>query len=144
MINLKTWLVSVVTSDAKLQGYLTNAGGNPPYNIYPMGVDNVGENLPAITFSDVGITLLSVPRGMHVGRFQLDIWSKISALENENIYARLAQVLNYQNDLTTTTTFSGNLWWIREEMATDTIESNRRLWRKIITYKIWASNPDLS
>jgi hypothetical protein len=80
---------------------------------------------------------------MHIGRFQVDIWSKTNAIEVENIYTRMAQLFNYENSLQTTVT-SGLLWWMREESVTDSVEGTRRLWRKTISYKVWMSNSDLS
>ncbi len=146
MINLKEWIVSVITTNTTLQNMLSIGNtGNPPYNVYPAGVDIQPENFPAITFQDAGLGLLNLPTGMHTGRFQLDVWSKLNQLEVDTIYTILARLVNYQHTRIATTVFpSGTLWWIKEEMATDTPETGRRLWRKIISYHVWASNTDES
>ena len=127
MLALKTWLVATITADATLQGYLSD--GSSHYNVYPMEVDVTPEQLPAITYADIGVTVTSVPKGMHIGSIQLDIWSKISALEVEQIYDPLQAVLNFQHSQTASISISGTLWWLRENGARDLHTPSRRIWR---------------
>ena len=142
MLAVKTWLVSTITGDATLQSYLSDGTGG--YNVYPMDVDITPENLPAITYADIGITVTSVPKGMHIGSIQLDIWSKTSALELEQIYDRLQVVLNFQHSQTASVSISGTLWWLRENGARDLHTPSRRIWRKSVDLKFWANKPDNS
>ncbi len=136
MLNVKSWLVNLIKTDTALQAYLKGKDGN--VNVFPRDVDLQPEQFPCITYSDAGVTLLSAPRGMHVGILQLDIWSTNSALEVENIYERLGQLLNYRDS--TTQSLSGILWWFREERAMDMHTPSRRLWHKVVDYKFWANN----
>src|SRR5258708_36051438 len=94
------------------------AGSATPFNVYPQGVDIAPENFPAITYLDVGSTLNSTTK-MHIGRMQLDIWSKLSMSEVMTIYTRLAQIINFQHSRITATPFNGILWWIREDLSND-------------------------
>lgn len=148
MINLRQWLVSMVTSDTTLQTLLRNntASKAVTYSVFPIGTDIQPEAFPALTFMDAGITLLSVPKGMHVGNFQVDIFSIKNELEIETIYERLVQLINYQHSRITTSLFpNGTLYWIRETVVKDTISTgtSRRLWRKTINYKVWFTRSDL-
>ena len=137
MINVKSWLITTLKNDVTLQGYLKDSAGN--MNIFPMDVDLQPEQFPCITYADAGLALLANPPGMHVGYLQLDFWSIKSALEMETIYERVGVLLNYKDQFTQTS-FSGVLWRFREESSQDMHTSTRRLWRKNVTYKVWANN----
>jgi hypothetical protein len=138
MLVFKKYFVDKIKADATMQGYLAHAGD---YNVYPGGVDLAPEQFPAVTFFEAGSTMLSRPQGMRVGMLQVDIWSINTALEVENIYTRLAQLFNFQ-DSTTNTFSNGKLYWLREQSVKDMSEPGRRLWRKMVNLKYWASNTD--
>lgn len=144
MFNLEQWLYSLITSDTTLQNLLKSpSGSTTTYSVYPAGVDLVPENFPAITYQDVGSTIISSTH-MHIGRMQLDVWSKTNMNEVMTIYTRLAQVINFQHSRIATVNFNGILWWIREELTNDRPDVTRRLWRKMITYKYWENTVDNS
>lgn len=136
MLKFKEWLVTTIKNDATMQGFL--ADGNGGYNIYPADIDIQPERFPAITYQDVGVAILSVPRGMHIGLVQLDIYSIKNAIEVENIYERLGVLLNFKDS--TTQTVTGTLWWVREDSARDMHTPKRRVWRKSVDLKIWMTN----
>jgi hypothetical protein len=136
MLDFKIYLVNKIKNDTTLQGYLTDANGN--INIFPDDVDIQPEQFPCITYGDAGITVLSNPRGMHIGLMQLNIWSTLNDLEIEEIHERLGQIFNFKDS--TTETISGTLWWVREESIRDMSNPSRRLWRKICDLKFWANN----
>lgn len=140
MLAFKEWVVNTVINDTILQGYLRDTNGN--MNVFPVDVDINPENFPCLIYQDAGVSVLSRPQGMHVGTFQIDIYSLDNALETENIYTRLAQLFNFKDS--TNETIGGILWWIRENNVRDTHETvnSRRIWRKICTYKFWFSNTD--
>ncbi len=136
MIAFKQWLVTTLTNDTQMQTLLNATSSTMP--IYPTDVDIQPEVFPAITYQDAGGTVLSTPRGMHVGLLQLDLWSTTNALEVENIYERLCQLLGFKDS--TTQTFSGTLWWVRENSSRDFHTPSRRLFRKSLDLKYWANN----
>jgi hypothetical protein len=136
MLNVKEWIVTKITHDATLSALL--AGPNGLINVFPMDIDIQPEQFPCITYADISMTVLSVPRGMHIGTIQLDIYSKQNAKEAEDIYTRLGEIFNFKDSFTET--FNGTLWWFREERVTDLHQPNRRLWHKSIDFKVWANN----
>jgi len=138
MIEFKKWFIATVNNDATMQGYLKDANNN--MNVFPSDVDIQPEQYPCIIYQDAGITVLSRPQGMHVGDFQVDIYSIKNSLEVENIHTRLAQLINFKDS--TTQTITGTLWWIRENMVRDMHEPGRRLWRKMVSLKLWYTNTD--
>lgn len=146
MLTFKKWLVATILADTTMQGLIKNNAPSPtvPYSIYPLGTDIQPEAFPAITYQDAGISLLPVPTGMHVGRIQLDVWSILNTDQIETIYTRLAQLFNYQHQSVSPSPMTnGILWFMFEENVKDSIEmKDRRIWRKTIDYKFWASNTD--
>ena|SRR5260221_506443 len=142
MLDLKTYIVNVLMADSVLQTYLKDQNGN--MNIFPQDVDLQPEQFPCIIFMDSGLSVMSRPQGMHVGGFQLDILSTLDDLQVEQIYTRVAQLLNFKDSTTQTIPNNGILWWMREQNTRDFHETGRRLWRKAIVLKIWISNADQS
>jgi hypothetical protein len=140
MIGFKTWVVQTISTDSILQGYLLDQNNN--VNVFPVDIDLQPEQFPCIIYQDSAISVLSRPQGMHVGTFQLDIYSLLNALEVEQIYDRVAQLFNFQDS--TTQTIDGTLWWIREQNVRDMHDSERKLWRKNIELKFWYSKTDAS
>lgn len=137
MLAFKSWLVDVVINDPTMQGYIPTSGQTGKYNIFPVDVDVAPEDFPCITYQDVANIILTVPAGNHVGEIQLNIWSTNSALETENIYERLAQLLNLTNQLTSPQAPTGTLWWIKEIDSKDFHTPSRRIWHKALTLKYW-------
>ena len=142
MLQFKEWLVSTINADTTLQGFLKDANGN--MNVFPVDVDLEPEQFPTITYADAGTTVLSIPKGLHVGIVQLDIWSTKDAYETEQIYDRLQAVLNFQHSSIASQTISGTLWWMRENGARDLHTPARRIWRKSMDIKVWTSKSDSS
>lgn len=137
MLDFKTYIVNTLINDPVLQTYLKDANGN--MNVFPIDVDIQPEQFPCIVYQDASISELSIPRGMHVGSFQIDILSVHNELKVEMIYEQVAILLNFKDSTTQTIPNNGVLWWMREASVRDLHESQRRLWRKIITYRVWFS-----
>ena len=142
MVDFKTYIVNTIKNDATMQSYLSDGNGN--INIFPVDVDIQPESFPCIIYQDAGISVISRPQGMHIGNFQMDIYSINNALEVETIYSRLAQLFNFKDSTTQSIPNSGILWWLREDMVRDTHDGERRIWRKMVSYKLWYSNADAS
>lgn len=143
MIAFKEWLINTLTADSQLQTLLNATSSTMP--IFPVDADISPEQFPCITYMDAGTAIRTVPKGVRVGRIQLDVWSTSNALEVENIYERLGALLNFANAVSTSTpAMSGILWWMREESARDLHTPKRRLWRKSVDYKWWGSNTTLT
>lgn len=142
MLDFKSYIVTTLKNDATLQTYLRDAALN--MNIFPTDVDLSPEQFPCIVYQDAGVSVLSRPQGMHVGMFQLSIFSINSAIEVENIYERLSQLINFKDSTTQTIPNSGTLWWMREDNVRDAPDAARRMWQKIIVLKFWMSKGNAS
>jgi hypothetical protein len=139
MLAFKEWLVTTLTTDSQLQTLL-GAASAAAMPIYPTDVDIQPEAFPAITYGDVANIVLTVPRGMHIGVIQLNIWSQTSAFETESIYTRIQHLLNFKDS--TTQTLAGTLWWARENAARDMHTPSRRMWQKQMDIKYWTTTVD--
>lgn len=138
MIDFKSWIITTLSADTTLQNLgIKDSNGN--MNIFPVDVDISPEQFPAVIFQDVGVSILSRPQGMHVGRFQLSIMSIASAIQVENIYDRVAFLLNFKDSTSQVLPNGATLWWIREDDVRDMHDSTRRMWRKTVTLKFWMS-----
>ena len=144
MFDFEQWLYSIIASDSTLTALLTTSDSAVSLNVFPAGVDIQPENFPCITYQDAGTILDSVKR-MYTGKMQVDIWSKINMQEIMTIYTELATLIDFQHTRISPVSVPDStiLWWIREETTSDRPDTTRRLWRKIVTFKYWASDPRL-
>lgn len=142
MIDFKAYIVTTLKNDATLQTYLRDANNN--MNIFPADVDLSPEQFPCIIYQDTGVSVRSKPQGMHVGQFQLSVFSINNAIETENIYERLSQLINFKDSTTQTIPNNGTLWWMREDNVRDVPDPSRRIWQKIVTLKFWMSKGNAS
>jgi hypothetical protein len=143
MFNFKAWLVQMLINDSQLQALL-GASDNTQVPVFPTDVDIQPEIFPAITFADVSDMLRWRPQGVHQGRLQLDIWSVNSSSEVENIYTRVAAILNFQHSASASQSFTGTLWWCKQVNAKDVHIPDRRMWHKMVEVQFFAQNPSLT
>lgn len=141
MIALETYIVNTIINDATMQGFLATPNQPGKYSVYPTDVDIEPENFPAITFQDVANIIRTSLAGFHIGILQLNFWSVNNAYEIEQMYEQVEKLFNLKDGLTSSQTFNGILFWIRENDAKDLHSPGRRLWHKIIDLKYWANNP---
>jgi len=132
MLEIFEKLISVLTGDAALTAIV------PAANIFTGAVDITMEKqqdllYPSIVLSQAGESVRSVPpvRDTHV---QLDIWSRNSQLEIENIYERVLTLLNYLSANQDT----AHIYWQRLGGAVDQFESERRIWHRACTFIVWS------
>jgi hypothetical protein len=74
-----------------------------------------------------------VPQGARDSIYQLDIWSRVSQLELEQIYERVLDILNfisYDKD-------TAHIFWERLSGASDHYETEMRLWHRSMTFTFW-------
>lgn len=76
------------------------------------------------------------PRGERETLIQIDIWSRESQLETEQIAERILAISNFQQFHTGYGTTVQR--WKREDNGVDFFEADRRIWHKALTFRIWA------
>lgn len=89
---------------------------------------------PSIVLSLVSEVVATVPLNSRETTVQLDIFSRNSQLEVENIYEAVLTALNYQSGDVNT----AHIFWQRLGGALDLFESDRRMWHRSCTFVVWA------
>jgi hypothetical protein len=136
MLEILQNMISVLTGDATLISLV------PATNILVGPVDIVTEAqlgliLPQVNLQTVSEVSRSVPSNTRDTDIQIDIWSRVSQLEIENIYERIITLLNY----TSPVQGSAKIFWERLGGAVDQYEGDRRIWHRAMTYRVWAIKP---
>ncbi len=133
MLEIFKKLISVLTTDATLTALV------PANNIYTGRADIVMEKQNTLNYPSVVLTLVSeavrsVPTNARDTMVQLDIWSRNSQLEIENIYERILTDLDYlsgdQN--------SAHIWWQILRGAVDLFETDRAVWHRSCSFTLWS------
>ena len=92
---------------------------------------------PSIILSQVSESSRTVPTNTRDTQVQLDILSRNSQLELENIYEAVVKLLNYVSQNQST----AHIFWQRLGGATDLFESDRRIWHRSCTFTVWSVKP---
>ena len=134
MLEILQSLISVLTGDATLTALV------PASNIMTGPVDIVTETQSGLLQPQVNIHIISevsrsVPLTTRDTLVQIDVWSRTSMEEVENIYERIISLLNY----TSPTSGSAKIFWERLGGVVDQYESDRRIWHRSVTYNLWSS-----
>jgi hypothetical protein len=136
MLELLEWIVAQLIADSTLTAIV------PVANIYTGPVDVLIEtqpelSMPMIILSTVSEAQRTVPQGARDSQIQLDIWSRNSQLEVENIYEEVINLLSFQ----IANQGTAHIFWDRLGGATDLFESDRRIWRRSCTFVFWTIKP---
>ena len=134
MLELLQNIIFLLTNDAVLTAIV------PKQNILTGPADILQQSqstllTPAIILSLVSEAVRTVPINTRDTQIQLDVISRNSQLELEQIYEEVLNVLNYAYG-----SKSGNthLYWERLSGAVDMNESDRRIWRRVLTFTCWS------
>lgn len=110
----------------------------PNKNIFAGPVDIVKQlrselGFPLINLKVVSESYRSVPTNAKDSRVQLDIWGRSSELQVENIYERIASLLNYDSGNQGST----HIFWQRVSGLSESYETDMRLWHWSADFVIW-------
>jgi hypothetical protein len=110
----------------------------PSTNIMVGPVDVLEENQTQLVMPQINLYLVSetsqtVPLAARETVFQLDIWSRISQLEVENIYEQVLTTLNFLSGDNNGT----HIFWQRLNSAVDDYQTDRRIFHKSCTFMAW-------
>lgn len=114
----------------------------PVENIYTGPVDVINEtqpelHMPMIVISTISEVQRTVPQGARDTQIQLDIWSRVSQLEVEQIYEQLVDLLSFQ----IANQGTAHIFWERLGGSTDMFEEDRRIWHRVSTFVFWSIKP---
>jgi hypothetical protein len=136
MLEILQWLIAQMTGDATLTAIV------PVANIFTGPVDVLVESqnellMPSIIISGVSEVQRTVPQGARDTQVQVDIWSRNSQLEIENIYEEILNLLSFQ----IANQGSAHIFWDRLGGSVDMFETDRRIWHRAVTMTFWSIKP---
>lgn len=136
MLEILQWIIAQLIADTTLTAIV------PVANIYTGPVDVLVEtqtelHMPMIVLSTVSEMQRTVPQGARDSLIQLDIWSRTSQMEVEQIYEEIISLLSFQ----IANQGSAHIFWDRLGGAVDMFESDRRIWHRAITLTFWSIKP---
>ncbi len=136
MLEIFTKIIGILTTDATLNAIV------PATSIFTGAVDVTMEKqvellYPRIVLWQVSEISRTVPQNARDTQVQLDIWSRNSMIEVENIYERVLTLLNYDSGNKDT----AHVFWQRLSGAVDQFETDRRIWHRSITFTCWSMKP---
>lgn len=136
MLEILKWIIAQMTADATLTAIV------PVANIYTGPVDVLVEtqdelHMPSIILSVVSEVQRTVPQGARDTSIQIDIWSRNSQLEVEQIYEEVISLLSFQIANQDT----AHIFWDRLGGSVDMFEADRRVWHKSTTFTFWSIKP---
>lgn len=129
-------VMSNTVTDLKADGVLTAIVPANNINVGPVDIvqeTQTGLMMPMITLHLVSEVSNTVPLATRETYFQLDIWSRTSQLEVEQIYERVLTILNFQTQDNSGT----HIYWQRMSSAVDQYESDRRIFHRSCTFMAW-------
>lgn len=108
-------------------------------NIFTGPVDQTMQKQDELLYPSIILSLSSeavhtVPLNTRDTTIQLDIYSRNSQLELEQIYEAVLSAINYQSGNVNT----AHIFWQRLGGATDAFEAERRYWHRTCTFTVWA------
>lgn len=136
MLEIFQKIIATLTSDATLTAIV------PANNIFVGPVDIAFEDqadllYPSIVLSQIAEVVRTVPLNARDTQVQLDIYSRTSQLELEQIYEQVLSDLNYLSGNQNT----AHIFWQRLGGAVDVFETDRRFWRRTCTFMVWSMKP---
>jgi hypothetical protein len=136
MLEILKWIIAQMVADAALTAIV------PVANIYTGPVDVLVEtqdelHMPMIILSTISEVQRTVPQGARDTQIQIDIWSRVSQLEVENIYEEVIRLLSFQIANQDT----AHIFWDRLAGSTDMFEEDRRIFHRSATFTFWSIKP---
>ena len=133
MLEILQKFVTVLKNDATLTAIV------PANNIMVGPVDIVMEKQAELLYPSINLSIISevqrsIPTGARDTQVSIDIWSRNSQLEAENIYERVIALLQYM----IADQGSAHIFWDRLGGAVDLFETDRRVWHKATTFTTWS------
>ena len=136
MLEILEWIVAKMLADPTLIALV------PAKNIFTGPVDVLVENqnelhMPSIIISGVSEVQRTVPQGARDTVVQVDIWSRVSMMEVEQIYEEVLSLLSFQ----IANQGQAHIFWDRLSGAVDMFEEDRRVWHKAVSMTFWSIKP---
>lgn len=137
MLEILEKIISILTNDADVLAVI------PAANIFVGPVDVAFDKQSELPYPQINIHVSSEvqrsnPLNTRDTQIQLDIWSRNSQMEIEQIYEAMIEALKYQ----LTDQDTAHIFWSRLNGATDFYESDRRIWHRAVIFSFWSVKPN--
>lgn len=131
------FMLGLMVNDSTLAGLLSTS--TPIRTIFTGPVDIVKETqtslkVPLVTLSAVSEVYRTVPIQAKDSRISIDIYSRNSELQVENIYERITTLLNYQQGNSNTNWIA----WQRVGGLSSQYDSDARMWHWTVDFTVWS------
>lgn len=141
MLNISANIVKQLNSDPILAGLM--GASIPNKSIYVGAIDIVKQlqvelGFPVIEMHTISESVRTVPLNVKDTMVQLDIWSRVSELQVQQIYEQVLKLLNFQSTITTGSVNGTTIEWQRSSGAVEDYSSEIRLWKISVDLKIWS------
>lgn len=97
-------------------------------------LQNSFEKFPCVTYDIVSSNFRTVPIKSQDITLEINIYSKKDHQNVEDIFTEINLLMNYYKNTTQ------DIVYIRHSYETDLDETDRKLFRKVVRYQIWAKN----
>ena len=125
ILNVIENIYSLLSNDSTIKSYSTY--------VTSAGVDTI-QSFPSITIDISSSETLTFPFNGNISELQITVWSENNKLEVENISEAVKSDMNYlRSDQSTT-----KIYWILKTSETDESEKDRKLWYKVMRFKVWS------
>ncbi len=136
MLEILQHMVTQMAADATLTAIV------PVANIYTGPVDILIEtqpelSMPMIVLSTVSEVQRTVPQGARDTTIQMDIWSRESQMQIEQIYEEVISLFSFQ----IANQGTAHIFWDRLGGSTDMFEEDRRIWHRAASFTFWSIKP---
>lgn len=137
MLELLQYIIGVLTTDTSLLSFIKKE------NILVGPVDIIMEKQEDLIYPQVNIRVIAevqrtVPLATRDTQVQIDIWSRNSQLEIENIYEAIIKALSYE----IADEGIAHIFWMRLNGTNDFYEGDRRIWHRAATFTAWTRKAD--
>lgn len=141
MLEIFQKIIALLTSDSTIVKLCTSklSNGQSSLNVFTGPVDMTMQKQADLLYPSIVLSLVSevqrtVPESARDTTVQLDIWSRNSQLELEEIYEAVIAAVSYQSG----DSGAAHIFWQRLGGAVDLFESDRRVWHRSCTFVVWS------
>lgn len=137
MLEILQKIIAVLTANSTLTAIV------PAAQILTGPVDITMEKQAKILYPQINLHVItevqrSNPLNTRDTQVQIDLWSRNSQLEIEQMYEALVEALKYL----TTDQSTAHIFWSRLGGAIDDYEGSRRIWHRACTFVFWSMKPN--
>lgn len=132
MLELLENFIQILTTDAGVTALV------PAKDIMVGPVDIVMEKQSELIYPQINLRIISEtqrsnPLNTRDTEVGIDIWSRNSQMEIENIYEAVIKALSYE----TANKGFAHIFWTRLSSSVDVQETDRRIWHRATTFVAW-------